>query len=152
MSTPDRIELNPATIRPLSPEPPTTKQSSEPGRTADGRTFDEVLRGTLPSQAPANRSSGLAAVPDQVPGSSIRWSAHASARLAQRGIELSTEQHARLEAAVDRAAAKGAKDSLVLLDDHALVVSAQNRTVITALGLHQAKENVFTNIDSAVIA
>jgi flagellar operon protein len=151
MSTPDRIELNPATIRPLAPEPPTTKQSSEPGRTADGRTFDEVLRGTLPSQVPAEKP-GLAAVPDQVPGSSIRWSAHASARLAQRGIELSTEQHARLESAVDRAAAKGAKDSLVLLDDNALVVSAQNRTVITALGLHQAKENVFTNIDSAVIA
>jgi flagellar operon protein len=48
--------------------------------------------------------------------------------------------------------AKGAKDSLVLLDDNAFVVSAQNRTVITALGMHQAKENVFTNIDSAVIA
>ncbi len=28
----------------------------------------------------------------------------------------------------------------------------KNRTVITALGMHQAKENVFTNIDSAVIA
>jgi flagellar operon protein len=70
----------------------------------------------------------------------------------QRGIELSTEQHTRLETAIDKAVAKGAKDSLVLLDDTALVVSAQNRTVITALGMHQAKENVFTNIDSAVIA
>ena len=40
----------------------------------------------------------------------------------------------------------------VLLDDNALVVSAQNRTVITALGMHQARENVFTNIDSVVFA
>jgi flagellar operon protein len=153
MSNPERIELNPATIRPLSPEPPSTQKSSEPGRTADGRTFDQVLRGTLPAPAatPAERTE-LKAVPEAVPGSSIRWSAHATARLRQRGIEFTPEQHLRLETAVDKAVAKGAKDSLVLLDDAALVVSAQNRTVITALGMHQAKENVFTNIDSAVIA
>ena len=132
MSQPERIQFNPATIRPLGPEPtPTT--GTEPARTADGKTFHDVLRGRLP-------------------GSSITWSAHAQSRLAQRGIELTSEQHTRLETAVDKAVAKGAKDSLVLLDDNALVVSAQNRTVITALGIHQAKENVFTNIDSAVIA
>jgi flagellar operon protein len=151
MSNPERIEFNPATIRPLAPEPQTSQKSAEPGRTADGRTFDEVLRGTLPSTTPAERP-GLSAVPEAIPGSSIRWSSHASARLRQRGIEFSPEQHARLETAVDKAVAKGAKDSLVLLDDTALVVSAKNRTVITALGMHQAKENVFTNIDSAVIA
>ena len=151
MSQADRIELNPATIRPLTPEPATTK-SSEPGRTVDGRTFDQVLRGKLPQAAPTDAPAGLSAVPEAVPGSSIKWSAHAQARLQQRGIQLSDAQHIRLETAVDKAAAKGAKDSLVLLDDNALVVSAQNRTVITALGIHQARENVFTNIDSAVIA
>lgn len=154
MSSPDRIELNPATIRPLAPEPATTR-SAEPGRTVDGRTFEEVLRGKLPQAAPADAapaSNGLAPVPEAVPGSSVKWSAHATARLRQRGIELTDAQHVRLETAVDKAAAKGARDSLVLLDDNALVVSAQNRTVITALGMHQARENVFTNIDSAVIA
>jgi flagellar operon protein len=148
MSSPDRIDLNPATIRPLSPEPAKTDGA---GKTADGKTFDEVLRGRLPAASPTDRPD-LAVVPDAAPGSSIRWSSHAKARLMQRGIELSTEQHTRLESAIDKAVAKGAKDSLVLLDDTALVVSAQNRTVITALGMHQAKENVFTNIDSAVIA
>jgi flagellar operon protein len=151
MSNPERIELNPATIRPLAPEAPSTQKSAEPGRTADGRTFDQVLRGSLPATAPSERA-GLTAVPTPAPGTSIKWSAHATARLRQRGIEFTPEQHARLETAVDKAVAKGAKDSLVLLDDAALVVSAQNRTVITALGMHQAKENVFTNIDSAVIA
>lgn len=150
MSQPERIEFNPATIRPLGPEPTPTK-GSEPAKTADGRTFDEVLRG-VDSPAVAPDRVGLRAVPEAAPGASIRWSSHARARLMQRGIELTTEQHSRLEAAVDKALAKGAKDSLVLLDDTALVVSAQNRTVITALGMHQAKENVFTNIDSAVIA
>jgi flagellar operon protein len=134
VSTPEPIRINPATVRPLAPEP--AKTSQEPQRTTEGRTFDEVLR----------------ALPTAVPGTSLTWSAHASARLRQRGIELTPEQHTRLETAVDKAVAKGAKDSLVLLDDTALVVSAQNRTVITALGMHQAKENVFTNIDSAVIA
>jgi flagellar operon protein len=151
MSQPDRIEFNPATIRPLAPEPATT-QSQEPGRTVDGRTFEDVLRGKLPQATPTNAPAGLTAVPETKPGSSITWSAHASARLKQRGIELTDAQHARLETAVDKAVAKGAKDSLVLLDDNALVVSAKNRTVITALGMHQARENVFTNIDSAVIA
>ena len=151
MSQPERIELNPATIRPLGPEP-TPAKGTGPGRTADGRTFEEVLRGKLPAAVPADGAPALEAVPETVPGSSIRWSAHASARLRQRGIELSDAQHLRLESAIDKATAKGAKDSLVLLDDNALVVSVQNRTVITALGLHQARENVFTNIDSAVLA
>ncbi|MCW2925855.1 MAG: hypothetical protein JWM98_3259 [Thermoleophilia bacterium] len=147
----DPIRINPATVRPLAPEPATTK-SSGPGRTADGRTFDEVLRGKLPSATPTDAPAAPAAVPDAAPGASIKWSAHALARLKQRGIELTDAQHTRLETAVDKAVAKGAKDSLVLLDDNALVVSAQNRTVITALGTHQARENVYTNIDSAVIA
>jgi flagellar operon protein len=150
VSQPERIEFNPATIRPLGPEP-TPAKGAEPGRTADGRTFDEVLRGSTPAPDRTDRA-GLAAVPTTAPGSSIRWSSHAKARLMHRGIEFTPQQHMRLEAAVDKATAKGAKDSLVLLDDTALVVSAQNRTVITALGMHQAKENVFTNIDSAVIA
>ncbi|MCB0880320.1 MAG: hypothetical protein KDC46_15215 [Thermoleophilia bacterium] len=148
MSQPERIDINPATIRPLGPEP-TPAKGTEPARTADGRTFDEVLRTAQPT--PTDKP-GLQAVPDAIPGSSIKWSSHARARLLQRGIEFTPEQHSRLEAAVDKATQKGAKDSLVLLDDTALVVSAQNRTVITALGMHQAKENVFTNIDSAVIA
>lgn len=154
MGAPERIHINPATVQPLAP--PATKTSSEPARTPDGRTFEELLRTRVqgdveaaPTSAP---TSPVAPVPDPVPGSSIQWSAHALARLKQRGIELDGTQHARLETAVDKAAAKGAKDALVLLDDTAMVVSVKNRTVITALGMHQAKENVFTNIDSAVIA
>ena len=53
---------------------------------------------------------------------------------------------------MDRAAQKGARESLVLLDDVALVVSIKNRTVITAVDAANLKENVFTNIDSAVFA
>jgi len=53
---------------------------------------------------------------------------------------------------IDDASAKGSRSSLVLLDEMALVVSVRNRTVITAMSKDNLKENVFTNIDSAVIA
>mgnify|MGYP003346910835 CR=1 FL=1 len=59
---------------------------------------------------------------------------------------------ARLERAVGQAEAKGAKDSLILLDELALVVSVQNRTVVTAMDESSSKEHVFTNIDSVVFA
>jgi flagellar operon protein len=50
------------------------------------------------------------------------------------------------------AASKGARESLVLLDQTAFVVSVPNRTVITVVDKENLKQNVFTNIDSAVIA
>ena len=58
----------------------------------------------------------------------------------------------RLEQAVGRAADKGSRDSLILLDELALVVSVQHRTVVTAMDETASKEHVFTNIDSVVIA
>ena len=59
---------------------------------------------------------------------------------------------ARLTSGVDRAAAKGSRNSLVLVDQNAFVVSVPNRTVITAVDRSHMKEQVFTNIDSALIA
>jgi flagellar operon protein len=152
MTQPERIDFNPATIQPLGPTP-TRKSSDGPARTTDGRTFEDVLRTKVRDATSTTTAGSTATTLDQAPvESSITWSAHAAARLRQRGIELTPDQTQRLETAVDKAAAKGAKDALVLLDDNAMVVSVTNRTVITALGTHQAKENVFTNIDSAVIA
>lgn len=82
----------------------------------------------------------------------ITLSKHAQRRIDQRGIEFDAALAGRLERAVDRAEAKGARDSLVLLDELALVVSVQHRTVITAVDEQRRKEHVFTNIDSVVIA
>jgi flagellar operon protein len=81
----------------------------------------------------------------------VKMSAHAARRLADRNVEFSANDQARLEAAVDRIESKGADKSLVLMDDLALLVSARNRVVITALDSASAKDGVFTNIDSAVI-
>jgi flagellar operon protein len=145
MSTPDRIEHNPALVPPLQPAAP--RKAEGPNRTSNGQTFDEILRTKVGQQ--------IGTAPDQEVGGqpiSVKWSAHAAARLVQRGISLTDTQLARLENAVDKAASKGSRDALVMMDDTAMVVSVKNRTVITALSRDQARDNVFTNIDSAVIA
>lgn len=82
----------------------------------------------------------------------LHFSRHAQKRLEQRGIDIDGARMARLEQAVGQAAAKGARESLILLDEMALVVSVQNRTVVTAMDQQAGKEQVFTNIDSVVIA
>jgi len=82
----------------------------------------------------------------------LQFSRHALARVERRGIELDPATLGRLSEGVGRAASKGSRDSLVLVDGTAFVVSVSNRTVITAVGSEHMKDNVFTNIDSAVIA
>lgn len=84
--------------------------------------------------------------------SQVKFSQHALQRMANRKIALGPEQLNRLQNAVDKAAQKGANEALVLMDNKlAFVVSVKNRTVITAVDGESMKENVFTNIDSAVI-
>lgn len=82
----------------------------------------------------------------------VTFSKHAVQRLERRSITVDATAMARLQDGVDRAAGKGARDAVVLVDDTAFVVSVANRTVITAVGKDQMKDHVFTNIDSAVIA
>ena len=84
--------------------------------------------------------------------SAVRFSRHAQERMASRGIAMSPEQLTRLNQAVSSVEAKGSRDSLVLLDENALVVSVKNQTVVTVVDREALKGNVFTNIDSAIIA
>jgi len=84
--------------------------------------------------------------------SKIKFSGHAKERITNRNIPLDELKIERLNNAVERARAKGAKETLVMLDDVAMVVSVKNNTVITVINGESLKENVFTNIDSAVLA
>lgn len=81
----------------------------------------------------------------------VKFSNHAQKRLDSRNISLDQSDLQRLESGVNRAAAKGARESLVMMEDLAFVVSVNNRTVITAVDSQSMKDSVFTNIDSAVI-
>lgn len=81
----------------------------------------------------------------------IRFSKHAALRLQNRQIELKPQDLVRLSQAVDQAASKGARDSLILMNQAAFIVNVPNRMVVTAVDGGSLKQNVFTNIDSAVI-
>tara|TARA_B110001454_G_scaffold219179_1_gene250831 strand:+ start:120642 stop:121073 length:432 start_codon:yes stop_codon:yes gene_type:complete len=81
----------------------------------------------------------------------IKFSNHAIERMQSRGISFKADDMTKLNEAVDRAASKGSKDSLILMNDSALIVSVKNRTVVTVMDKTALKENVFTNIDSTIV-
>lgn len=81
----------------------------------------------------------------------VKLSAHAEKRLEQRSIEFAPGRAQQLADAVNKAAEKGSKESLIMMDKVALVVSITNRTVITAIDEDSLKDDVITNIDSAMI-
>ncbi len=81
----------------------------------------------------------------------LKFSKHAAFRLSDRGIQMTQDQLTRLESGTRKAAEKGIRDSLVLVDDMAFIVNVPNQTVVTAMGSEDATENVFTNINGAVI-
>ncbi|EFW30189.1 flagellar operon protein [Selenomonas artemidis F0399] len=81
----------------------------------------------------------------------VNFSRHAVRRLEEREIVLSPQELERLDGMVDRMAAKGARQALILMNDTAFVLAVPKRTVITVLDGEHAKDNIFTNIDSAAI-
>lgn len=113
---------------------------------------------SIPPAAPAKRidpnghqANGSKSFQDVFRDSLVRISHHAGVRLQQRGIELKPEQMDKIHSAIEKAAAKGAKESLFLMDNMAMIVNVANRTIVTAMDSAAMKDNVFTQIDSAVI-
>ena len=83
--------------------------------------------------------------------SQVKFSKHAAGRLADRNIELTENQLDRLQEGTQKAGAKGIKESLVIVDHLAFIVNVPSSTVVTAMNRQDATENIFTNIDGAVI-
>ena len=107
-----------------------------------------------PAAAPATRAPGAPAFGDVLRSRTggVQFSGHAVERLRRRGIEVDGSTLQRLDGGVQRAAAKGSRESVVFVDGTAFVVSVRNQPVITAVDRASMREYVFTNIDSAVIA
>jgi flagellar operon protein len=82
----------------------------------------------------------------------LKFSKHAQDRLESRNMQLNESDKAQLEKAVHLAEQKGSHDSLVFLKDMAFIVNVKNRTVVTAIDKEHLLQNVFTNIDSAIVA
>lgn len=81
----------------------------------------------------------------------VKFSKHAGQRLATRNINLTEEQLSRLNEGTRLAEEKGIKESLMIMDQMAFIVNIPNNTVVTALDTEATLNNVFTNIDGAVI-
>lgn len=82
----------------------------------------------------------------------VKISKHAQMRMELRNVSLTEAQRQKLSNAIDKADAKGVRDTLVVMERMAFVVNVKNRTVITAMNSAEMRENVFTNIDGAVFA
>ncbi len=81
----------------------------------------------------------------------LKFSKHAMERLEKRNIQLTPQDLARLNQGLEMASQKGIKETLIMMDNRVFVASVNNKTVITAAMEEQLKDNVFTNIDGAVI-
>lgn len=81
----------------------------------------------------------------------LQFSGHALKRLEDRHIQLNETDLIRINEAVNRAAEKGSRETLILDGDNAYVVNVQKRTVITAVDQMELRDRVFTQIDSAVL-
>ena len=124
---PERIDLNLAARAAAAIQPGSSHQGATPAGTP---AFADLL--------------------DQA--KTVHFSNHAQQRLASRNINLGQEAQAQLADAIDRAAQRGGKQSLVLMDDLSFIVNVPNRTVVTAMDGTSRKEGVFTQIDSVVLA
>ncbi len=106
-------------------------------KTPQGMSFEEILQKQQVQGTPTKEV--------------VKFSKHAANRLNDRKIELTDEQLERLNDGTKKAGQKGIRDSLVLVDQLAFIVNTKSNTVITAMDQTEANENIYTNIDGAVI-
>jgi flagellar operon protein len=143
------VPVNPALIPPgpagTPPVGPTDK-ARRVGQQSTGPGFAQVLRETSTATRPTSAPTSAGA------SAPVNFSGHALQRLERRGINVDASVQQRLGEGVDRAASKGSRTAVVLIDENAFVVGVPARTVVTAVDRGSMKEHVFTNIDSAVIA
>lgn len=81
----------------------------------------------------------------------IKFSKHAVERMQIRDINLSNLEISKIEDAITKASAKGVKEALILMDDKVFIANIKNKTIITTVNKEQLKDNIFTNIDGAII-
>ena len=122
------------------------RKKQDVNATYNGPSFTEILsRQKSIDELIADRTE------QTVVSGGIRFTKHADARLMQRNIRLTDEQMTRLEEGTRKASDKGIKESLVLVDDLDFIVNTDKKMVITAIDQNSSEDNIYTNIDGAVI-
>ncbi|MDC3414132.1 flagellar protein [Aquibacillus sp. 3ASR75-11] len=116
-------------IQQLRPQPFPLPKQTKPVQQQGGSTFSDVL----------------AEVQD------LKISKHAKQRLVERNIKIDSTQWMEISKKIDEASQKGITDSLVVTKDAALLVSAKNKTIVTALDRGEASSKIFTNINGTIL-
>ena len=114
----------------------------------------QAQTGTARAEQKTGRPSAFAELLQEAvrkDGTDLTFSKHAIERLDARRIEVSPQLVEKMSAAVDKAGSKGVTEALLLNGDTAFIVNVPNRTVVTSMNGGEMKENIFTNIDGAVI-
>lgn len=140
-SLPNNLAPNIGSAGSVSPAP--SKSSGAQTSSVLGSDFKSLL---------SSLSTGVGAKSETAPASALKFSNHAVERMQSRGMSFPPEVMTRIENAAQRASQKGAKETLVLADDSALIVDLKKNMVVTVMDKNMMKENVFTNIDSTVFA
>ena len=107
------------------------------GRREAGDQFGVMLRRELRQAAPE--------------GFSVAFSKHAMARAEERGIEVTDTLMGQLADSMERASAKGATNILAFDATRAFIINVPHGRVITTMSQEEMQENIFTNIDGAVL-
>lgn len=134
-------------IQPQEGVSPSSANRNQKVGVGSGPSFSETLESKLNS--PQNIGALSAELGKVKEG--LKFSNHAIDRMQSRGITYGTDDIERLNKAVAKAAEKGSKDTLILMNESALIVSVKNNTVVTVMDKSALKENVFTNIDSTIV-
>ena len=103
------------------------------GRRDAGNGFSTLLRREISSREP------------------IAFSKHAMSRAEERGIEVTPTLMDQLASSVEKAQAKGATNILAFDATRAFIINVPHGRVITTMSQEEMEENIFTNIDGAVL-
>lgn len=125
--------INPVKI-PITTGRPFNDNSFATGTAISGNSFQDILSRRIATDT-----------------GQLTFSKHAQARTEQRGISLSETDMTKLDNAVGKARDKGLKDTLVLMNNTAYIVNVPSKVVVTVVDGSDSENNVFTNIDGAVI-
>ena len=111
---------------------------------------NHINKNSTKTKANGNSLSFESALND-VKAKDIKFSKHAQARMDKRNIKLDKNDMRNLKKAIEKSEKKGVKEALIIMNDQAFIASVENKTIITAVANDALKENIFTNIDGAII-
>ncbi len=120
--------------------------------------IDRVSRGANAGQAPQKAPSAKqqqggfgALLEGELQKQQVNFSKHAISRAEERGIQLTPALMEKLAGSVEKAQEKGAKNILAFDATQAFIINVPYGRVITTMSQDEMRENIFTNIDGAVL-